>query len=67
MLWAHCWCLLGHGTSIEVTGKHIHMIAVRTLQQHYACKMIMSLIINIGESLRKSQTITFIMSRDELP
>jgi hypothetical protein len=43
------------------------MIAVRTPQQHYACKMMMSLIINIGESLRKSQTITFIISRDELP
>jgi hypothetical protein len=43
------------------------MIAVRTPQQHYACKMMMSLIINIGELLRKSQTITFIMSRDELP
>jgi len=42
------------------------MIAERTPQQHYACKMMMSLIINIGESLRKSKTITFIMSRDKL-
>jgi hypothetical protein len=43
------------------------MIAEITPQQNYACKMMMSLMMNLWALLTKSKTITFIISSDKLP